>query len=111
MACDNCGEDHPTPEQPNAATIAWVDQFRSEFRDEARAIYSEALASVGETVYLDQEVRQVVIPPAEMTAAIRSGTPIPNPSSASSVLVVMDLVNAKPGDSGSFTIRDLRRSR
>jgi hypothetical protein len=63
------------------------------------------------SVYLDQEVRQVVIPPAEMTAAIRSGTPIPNPSSASSVLVVMDLVNAKPGDSGSFTIRDLRRSR
>ncbi len=63
------------------------------------------------SVYLDQDVRRVVIEPAEMTAAERSGTPIPDPATASSVLFVVDLVNARPGDSGSFTIRDLRRSR
>ena len=63
------------------------------------------------SVYLDEEVRQVVITPAEMTSAVRSGTPIPDPSTATSVLVVVDLVNARPGDSGTFTIRDLRQSR
>lgn len=50
--CPDCGQDHP---QPSASAIAWADQFRAEFRDEARRIYSEALAANGITLALDQE--------------------------------------------------------
>lgn len=63
------------------------------------------------SVYLDQDDRQVAIRAQDMTSADRLGAAIPDPASASSILWVVDLVNARPGDSGSFTMRDLRRSR
>jgi hypothetical protein len=62
------------------------------------------------SVFLDPQDREVVVRVGEMVAA---GPPRPLPSvvTAESVLLVVDLVNSKPGDSGSFTVRNLRRVR
>src|SRR5688572_11011557 len=61
------------------------------------------------SVYLDPSARQVTIRTDDMVSADRPGAPIPDPATAASILFVIDLVNSKPGDSGSFTIRELRR--
>lgn len=61
------------------------------------------------SVYLDSQERDIAVRVADMTPDVRSGAAVPEPATASSILFVVDLVNARPGDSGSFTIRDLRR--
>jgi len=62
------------------------------------------------SVYLDTQDREAAARVEEMVAA---GTPrpMPNVTTAESLLLVVDLVNSKPGDSGNFTIRNLRRVR
>jgi hypothetical protein len=62
------------------------------------------------SVFLDTHDREVAVRVGEMVAA---GPPRTMPSvlSAESVLLVVDLVNSRPGDSGSFTVRNLRRVR
>lgn len=61
------------------------------------------------SIYLESEDRQMVIPVAGMVSAARTRNAMPDPATASSVLFVVDLVNANPGNSGSFTVRNLRR--
>jgi hypothetical protein len=62
------------------------------------------------SVYLDTQDREVAVRVGEMAAA-GSSRPMPTVTTAESVLLVVDLVNSRPGDSGSFTIRNLRRVR
>ena len=50
--CPDCGNDHSPP---SAQTVAWADQFQAEFRDEARGLYSQALADNGITLILDED--------------------------------------------------------
>jgi hypothetical protein len=63
------------------------------------------------SVYIDSEKREVVAPVERMVAADRSRAPIPDPATARSLLFVVDLVNAKPGSTGEFTITDVRLRR
>lgn len=60
------------------------------------------------SIYLDAVERDVRIPLADMLAAEQRGAPMPLLSSVRSLLFVVDLVNATPGSSGSFTLSDLR---
>lgn len=60
------------------------------------------------SIYLDGEEREVLVPLREMAPAERSDSTIPAADRARSLLFVVDLVNARPGDSGELTIRDLR---
>lgn len=63
------------------------------------------------SVYLDRTEQEVAIRLQDMSSAGGVGAAMPGTATASSVLFVVDLVNSRPGDSGSFTIRSLRRSR
>lgn len=60
------------------------------------------------SVYLDQTRREVAVRTAEMAGADRPGVAMPSPASARSLLFVVDLTNAVPGDAGSFTITKVR---
>ena len=61
------------------------------------------------SIYLDSQVRNVVVPFAEMSPV---GTSMKfDPSQADTVMLVVDLTNTKPGTSGSLTIHDLRIER
>lgn len=60
------------------------------------------------SIYLDTEERAFAIPAGELVPAERSGPVMPPPERARSLLFVVDLVNAKPGDSGELTISDVR---
>ena len=60
------------------------------------------------SVYLDGEEREVVIAVEKMKPAGRGATLMPPAASARSILFVVDLVNARPGDTGTFTISGLR---
>jgi hypothetical protein len=64
----------------------------------------------GSSVYLEETPREILLPLDRMRPLDRqSGLP-PDPSAASSLLVVVDLTNAKPGSSGRFTIGNIRIS-
>jgi hypothetical protein len=63
------------------------------------------------SMYLDSRPRTIVVPVGEMVPAERDGARMPDPSSARSVLFVVDLTNAGPGSRGSFTLRDVRLAR
>jgi hypothetical protein len=61
------------------------------------------------SIYLDAEIRDIIIPFNSMTPVGTSG---PFDSSRSdTVMFVVDLTNANPGTSGGFTIHDLRIER
>lgn len=61
------------------------------------------------SVYLGPEDRAVAVRVGEMVPANGSRSPVPDVVTAESLLIVVDLVNSRPGDSGSFTVRNLRR--
>jgi hypothetical protein len=65
----------------------------------------------GTSVYLDATPRTVFVPLAAMVAADAPRGTAPPAGAARSLLFVVDLVNAKPGDSGSLTVRNLRVTR
>jgi hypothetical protein len=60
------------------------------------------------SVYLDGEERDVVVPIEEMAPAGGGASRVPQVATARSILFVVDLVNARPGETGSFTISGLR---
>ena len=60
------------------------------------------------SVYLDNEEREIVIPLEKMTLAGGGAPGMPPTASARSILFVVDLVNARPGETGSFTVSGLR---
>ena len=63
------------------------------------------------SVYVEQKRREVAIPVERMLAADLQKGHAPDPSTARSLLFVVDLTNARPGDSNSITIEDVRFSR
>ena len=60
------------------------------------------------SVYVDQNRREVRVPIERMLPADFQKGPIPDPSTARSLLFVVDLTNARPGDSNSIAIEDVR---
>ena len=65
----------------------------------------DARARWRRSVYLDPTERTIVLDVETFRAAGGSG-PMPPPADASSLLFVVDLVNAIPGAKGRFTIGD-----
>lgn len=63
------------------------------------------------SIYLDQHEREAVVPLGEMAPADRPGATIPSSTEARSILFVIDLVNARPGTEGEFTVGDIRLGR
>jgi hypothetical protein len=70
----------------------------------------DANARWGRSVYLDQEPRRISVDLATLHA---SGSPAPRPAldRATSLLLVVDLVNALPGAKGSFSIERIALAR
>ena len=65
----------------------------------------------GSSVYLDPASREIVVPVARLRPLDRQEGPAPDAATATSLLFVADLTNAKPGDSNTFTIANLRIGR
>lgn len=60
------------------------------------------------SVYLGPDAREVVVPIDRMAPAERPTSRMPELSAAGSILFVVDLTNARPGDAGAVTITGLR---
>ena len=58
----------------------------------------------GSSVYVDSPARQIVVPVERMRPLDRQAGPAPDAATASSLLFVVDLTNARPGDSNAFRI-------
>jgi len=65
----------------------------------------------GSSVYVDSNPRDVVVALDRMRPLDRQTGQTPDPATASSLLFVVDLTNAKPGDSNTFSIGNLRIAR
>lgn len=62
----------------------------------------------GRSVYLDSALRQIAVPVDQMLPLDQQAGPPPDPASASSLLFVADLTNARPGDSNEVRISNVR---
>jgi hypothetical protein len=60
------------------------------------------------SVYVDHESREVTVPVAAMVPADLQKGNAPNTDTARSLLFVVDLTNALPGDANSITLRDIQ---
>jgi hypothetical protein len=60
------------------------------------------------SVYLEPAAREVVVDVKSLKPADGAPAPAPDTFQARSILFVVDLVNARPGDAGTFTIDQLR---
>ena len=60
------------------------------------------------SVYLDQHPRDVVVRIADLVPAERAHSQLPELARAGSILLVVDLTNARPGTRGGFAISGLR---
>jgi hypothetical protein len=65
----------------------------------------------GKSVFLDTALREVVVPVDRLRALDRQERPAGDAAAAGTLLFVVDLTNARPGDSGAFEISDLRFTR
>jgi hypothetical protein len=71
------------------------------------------------SVYVSPERKRIVVPIERLVSAAASSGPalpgsntrIPSPASASSILFVVDLTNARPGQQGRFEISHLTLNR
>ena len=63
------------------------------------------------SVYLGTEEQEVTLEVGEMVPANPTSGRMPEMSSARSILFVVDLVNARPGDTGALTVSSLRGAR
>jgi hypothetical protein len=61
----------------------------------------------GRSAYLDDQPRTVSVGVDEMVSMDRQGSPMPAPETARSVLLVIDLTNARPGDTATMEIGGL----
>jgi len=64
----------------------------------------------GSSTYVDTTSRDVAVRFDRMRPLDRQAGAIPDPAGASSLLFVVDLTNARPGDSNAFTIGSLRKA-
>jgi len=62
------------------------------------------------SVYVDETEREIVVPVDRLVPAERTAGPRPDAARARSILFVVDLTNARPGDSGELTISGLGAS-
>ena len=62
----------------------------------------------GTSVYIDSTPQHIVVPLGEMRPADQHPRPAPDPSTAASLLFVVDLTNARPGDANTIRIGDVR---
>jgi hypothetical protein len=64
------------------------------------------------SVYVSPERKRIVVPIDRLLpAALDADSRIPNPQSTSTILFVVDLTNARPGQEGRFAISDLTLNR
>lgn len=63
------------------------------------------------SVYVDSVPREVAVAIGDMRPADRQPGPVPDPSSAAALLFVADLTNARPGDSNSIHVSNIRFAR
>ena len=63
------------------------------------------------SVYVDSVPREVAAAMSDMVPADRQLGPVPDPSSAAALLFVVDLTNARPGDSNSVHVGNIRFAR
>ena len=63
------------------------------------------------SVYVDSTPREVAVEIDDMRPADRQSGSIPDPSSAAALLFVVDLTNARPGDSNSIHVSNVRFGR
>ena len=92
------------------ATLTFVGRAVSPMRVSVQMRFADGRRWT-RSVYLGPQGRQVVVPVTDMVAADGSAARTPDPGTATSILFVVDLVNAKPGSLGSLTIEDLGRVR
>jgi hypothetical protein len=64
----------------------------------------------GSSTYVDTTSRDVAVPFDRMRPLDRQAGAIPDPAGAASLLFVVDLTNARPGDSNAFTIGSIRKA-
>jgi hypothetical protein len=60
------------------------------------------------SVYIEPSVREVVVPFGEMTPTERGSAKSPDLGHVTTLLLVVDSVNAVPGSSGRFVVNDVR---
>lgn len=65
----------------------------------------------GTSVYVDSTPREVAVGIGDMRPADRQSGHAPHPSSAAALLFVVDLTNARPGDSNSIHVSNVRFGR
>jgi hypothetical protein len=64
----------------------------------------------GSSTYVDTTSRDAAVPFDRMRPLDRQAGAIPDPAGAASLLFVVDLTNARPGDSNAFTIGSIRKA-
>ena len=64
----------------------------------------------GSSAYLDATPREVLLPLDRMRPLDHQAGALPDPGRAASLLFVVDLTNARPGDSNAFTIAHIRKA-
>jgi hypothetical protein len=62
----------------------------------------------GRSVYLDETPKAVTVLAEDLIPIGSTGGRMPPPAAARAILVVVDLVNARPGDRGRFELSDVR---
>lgn len=94
----------PVPQTAGARAVAFAGRADSPMRVSVQLRFNGlGGARWVRSVYLSPEERRIVVPFTEMTPAERSSA-APDFSTASSLLFVVDLTNAAPGQSGRFEI-------
>jgi hypothetical protein len=101
----------PMPPNTDARALAFVGRASSPMRVSVQLRFSDAGGSRWvRSVYLAPEQKEIVVPFAEMVPADQPSSP-PRFAAASSILFVVDLANATPGQSGTFEISQLSLAR
>ncbi len=96
---------------PAATRIEFIGRATRPMRVAVQLRFAPNGARWTKSVYLDPIEQEIVLSVPAMVAAERPAGTMPDLSNAQSILFVVDLVNARPGDSGAFTITGLHAVR